>query len=613
MRFTALPVVALASLLLPACSRSRVPAALVADGATQRRVVAGEVVGGDGRYGAHAWLGIPYAKPPVGDLRWRAPRAAEGWTGVRDALQPGAPCVQYASPFGGVDSAPVNTPVGREDCLTLSVWTPRFTRDAVPAGDRRLPVMVWIHGGGNSIGQTAFYDGGRLATEENVVVVAVQYRLGPFGWFRHAALQEGADELDGSGNFGTLDLIRALEWVRDDVSAFGGDPGNVTIFGESAGAQNVYSLLLSPQARGLFQRAIVESGGLAFYGAEESENLADAAVPGHAQGSGEIVLRLLEKQGRATDRASAQAALAGGTAAETAAWLRSLDATEILRAYDPTKSSGMIDMPRVIAEGSVVPTGKPLDRLRAGEWARVPVLVGTNRDENKLFLFADPNRITKRLWLLPRFVDENSYLATADAMSRQWKATGADAPARAMQASTAATAGPSVFVYRFDWDEEPTVLGADLSKMLGASHGFEIPFVFGHFDLGRAGNVVFDGRNEPGREALGRALRSYWAQFARTGDPGRGGRGDLPAWTPWQPEGPSKTLVLDTPASGGIHMTPIEETTEAVVASVESDPRLPNQADRCRVFAEMARWGRSFSREDYLRTGCGAFPLEAPR
>lgn len=569
-------------------------------------------MGGAGRYGSQAWLGIPYAKPPVGDLRWRAPRPGDPWTGVREAIAPPAPCVQYASPMGGVDTAPANTPVGREDCLALNVWTPPFATADVPTGDRRLPVLVWIHGGGNSIGQVAFYEGGRLAVEENVVVVAVQYRLGPLGWFRHASLRAGSDGADASGNFGTLDLVRALEWVRDDVAAFGGDPGNVTIFGESAGGQNVYSLLLSPNARGLFHRAIVESGGLRFFGTSESENAADADVPGHVQGSTEAILRLLLAEGRASDRASAKDTLAKMGDAGAAAWLRSLDPKKILLAYEPTKTSGMIDMPRVIADGTVLPAGDPVERLRAGDWARVPVVAGTNRDENRLFLFADPNRIVKRLWFLPRFVDEPSYLATADAMSRQWKATGADAPARAMQAS-AGPGGPPVFVYRFDWDEEPIVLGADLSKMLGAAHGFEIPFVFGHFDLGRAGNVVFDERGREEREALSRAMRSYWAQFARTGDPGRGGRGDLPAWTPWQPDGPSKTLVLDTPASGGIHMTPIEETMPAIVAAVEDDPRVPTPQARCAVFAEMTRWGRGFGREDYLRAGCGAWPLDPAR
>src|SRR5262249_11867553 len=153
--------------------------------------------------------------------------------GVREALHTGDACPQFASPFAGAKRGATGV-IGSEDCLTLDVWAPRFEPGAVPAAGARLPVMVWIHGGGNSIGRAGFFEGGNLAARENVVVVAVQSRLGPLGWFRHAALREGADAADASGNFGTLDLIRALEWVRDDVAAFGGDPGNVTVFGESA-------------------------------------------------------------------------------------------------------------------------------------------------------------------------------------------------------------------------------------------------------------------------------------------------------------------------------------------------------------------------------------------
>src|SRR5262249_4077891 len=155
-----------------------------------------------------------------------------------------------ASPYGGVRDARPGTPVGSEDCLTLNVWTPRFAAADVPRGGARLPVMVWIHGGGNTIGHAAFFDGGHLAATEEVVVVTIQYRVGPFGWFRHPALAtDGVSALERSGNYGTLDQVRALEWVRDNIEAFGGDPGNVTVFGESAGALDTLMLLLVPQAR----------------------------------------------------------------------------------------------------------------------------------------------------------------------------------------------------------------------------------------------------------------------------------------------------------------------------------------------------------------------------
>jgi para-nitrobenzyl esterase len=206
----------------------------VVDPSTRRSTRSGEVVGFRGRYGSDVWLGIPYAKPPVGASRWRAPQPPEPWTGTRSALAFGPPCTQYASAFGGVADARPGTPAGSEDCLYLNVYTPHAQP---PIGDARLPVMVWIHGGGNTIGEGGFYNGGNLAQIHNLVVLTLNYRLGPFGWFRHAALRaDGASDTDRSGNFGTLDLVRALEWVRDNIATFGGDPGIVRPGQTAAGA-----------------------------------------------------------------------------------------------------------------------------------------------------------------------------------------------------------------------------------------------------------------------------------------------------------------------------------------------------------------------------------------
>ena len=244
-----------------ACASEPPPQAPSADPATLRHLPAGDVVGSHGRHGGHAWLGLPYAEPPQGELRWRAPQPLLPWTATREALTFGASCPQLASRVGGDDSAEPGALVGDEDCLTLNVYAPAFAPDQVPTGAARLPVMVWIHGGGNTIGAANGYDGSRLATTHPLIVVMVNYRLGALGWFRHAALRAGRDPVEASGNFGTLDQLRALAWVRDNAAAFGGDPGNVTIFGESAGGQNVLALLVSPLAGGLFQRAIVQSGG----------------------------------------------------------------------------------------------------------------------------------------------------------------------------------------------------------------------------------------------------------------------------------------------------------------------------------------------------------------
>jgi para-nitrobenzyl esterase len=583
----------------------------VPDPASLRSHGSGEVVGFVGRYGSHVWLGIPYAKPPVGQRRWRAPAPPEPWTGVRESLAFGARCPQLANLFAGVADAEPGTLTGQEDCLYLNVYAPRVEADRVPRGGARLPVMVWIHGGGNVIGLSDFYDGGRLAASQDVVVVTLNYRLGPLGWFRHASLRGGdATAAERSGSFATLDLVRALEWVRDQIGAFGGDPERVTIFGESAGGRNVVTLLLSPLASGLFQRAIVQSGGLDTLAPAEAENFSDDAEPGRANSSSEVIARLLVAEGQAADRAAARDRLATLEPAALASWLRAKTPGELFAAYSTEQFEGMLDVPQSFADGVVHPTGDLVARFATADgWNRVPVMIGTTRDENRLFLFVNPLYVRRWLGLFPSLRDPDLYEATADALAAMWKATGADGPAAAMWRTQ-----PDVYVYRFDWDEEPSLLGTDLGRALGASHAFEIPFVFGHWDLGTQGNVIFTDENGPAREELSARMMSYWAQFARTGDPGRGGRGDLVAWTAWDGRpGGHKTLLLDTEAGGGLRMGSDPVEPAGVLASVDADPRLDTQRERCWVYHELARWSLGLAERDYPsagREGCAAYPLD---
>jgi len=594
-------------LLVAAGGCARPPAERpVADPASQRTTRAGAVAGFVARYGSHAWLGIPYARPPVGALRWRAPEPPEPWTGTRAALALGAPCTQYASRLGGVATARPDTPVGSEDCLYLNVWAPR-SAEAHPAA--QWPVMLWIHGGGNTIGEGGLYDGGNLAATHGVVVVTVNYRLGPLGWFHHAALREDASKLERSGNFALLDLLEALAWVRDNAAAFGGDPSRVTIFGESAGGTNVFALLLAPQARGLFHRAIVQSGVLRITTPAAAEHLASDPEPGGPNSTSEALLRLLRADGTAPDRAGATAHLQALAPREVAHYLRDKSAREILAAYPPIRGVGMIAMPTLVGDGTVLPRERPLERLaRADGYQQVPVILGTNRDENKLFLSQDPAWVRRLFCLLPRIRDETRYEATASHLSAMWKATGVDEPAARMRAAQ----GSGVYAYRFDWDEEPTKLGTDLSRLLGAAHGLEIPFVFGHFDLGPAASFLFTAENEPGRRALAAQAMSYWAEFAHRGTPGRGRSDELPAWTPWDDSTPGvpRFLVLDTPEGGGLRMSSETVTRAGVLAAIDGDPRLPAPRDRCTVLRLLATWSTAYTPEDYARREeCRPYPL----
>lgn len=563
---------------------------------TLRNPPAGPVVGIREQYDSFAWLGIPYAQPPVGPLRWRAPQPLPSWNEPRQAVVPGAPCMQYPSRFGGVPG-PTGKPAGSEDCLTLDLYSPRLSADDLSRGSR-LPVMVWIHGGGNTIGSSQLYHGGHLASAHRVLVVAVQYRLGPFGWFRHPAIRAGAaDPIEASGNFGTLDLIAALQWVRRNIAAFGGDPDNVTIFGESAGGTNVFTLLLSPLARGLFQRAIVQSGGMRFSAPEEGE-----------QGEGPhtstaVVLRWLERETRS--RTEARTRLARATPQEIAEGLRALPAGDLLSLYEPGPA-GMIRMPLVFRDGTVLPAEDPLELLAQGQYRQVPVILGTNRDEMKLFFSQRPELVQYRLWIFPRIRDPRLYELFSEYASRMWKATGADEPAERMRA----VQGPSVFVYRFDWDEEPRRLGVDLATLLGAAHGLEIPFVFGHFDLGRASGLLFTKENEPGRRALSAAMMSYWAEFAWRGAPGRGRNDDLVPWLPWDPTTPEapKFLIFDTPNGGGLRMSNEVVRRQELLAAIASDPRFRDDRERCALYRLLAEFGRGLTPEQYRERGC-AEPL----
>ena len=574
----------------------------VVDPNSLRALSLGAVVGSEGRHGDHAWRSIPYAAPPVGERRWREPSPPEPWAGTLEALHDPAVCTQIATFGGGVDGADAGEPTGSEDCLYLNVFAPRFAPEAVPGPGARLPVMVWIHGGGNSIGDIAMYDGGRLASEHGVIVVTLQYRLGPFGWFRHPALRTtGASDEARSGNFGTLDLIAALQFVREHVPAFGGDPDNVTIFGESAGGRNVITLLTAPSAGGLFHRAIVQSGSGRTTEPAVGENHVDDAVPGHSASSREIVLNLLIAEGGAGDRAAARALADAMDGGETARFLRSQEAGAILEAY-PARGFGMLDMPQVFADGVVLPTASTFELFASGAYHTVPLMLGTTRDEGKTFQLGNPELVDLRLGVLPSVKDWDRYDREAEYGAKLWKAVGVDELARRARAAQ----GASVYAYRFDWDEEPTRLFfLDFSRLLGAAHGLDVFFVFGGFDLGALGYPFFDADNRPGRVELSDRMMSYWAEFAHNGAPGQGRAGDLPEWTAWaqQPDASPSLMLLDSEAGGGVRM--VAETVDAaeIVNQVASDARFPDDRTRC---AFLRRDRRGYLTEAEVASVCAA-------
>jgi len=573
------------------------------DWATRRPVGTGHVVGFRTTQGADVWLGVPYAEPPVGTFRWRAPRPHQGWQGDRLAVAPAAPACQ--PPSFGVETE--DRYIGQEDCLYLNIWAP-----SRPSLEPR-PVIVWIHGGSNMRGQAHSYDARHLTVSQDVVVVSVTYRLGLFGWFRHPALRTGADPADASGNYGTLDLICALRWVSEHIAAFGGDPGKVTIAGNSAGGWNVFSLLTSPLAEGLFHRAVVQSGAVLTLPPSLGENLVDAASPGSPRSSGELLLQLLIDDGLAADRQDALRQLEGWDAARTADYLRSKDSRELMWAIeDPTSRRvahpPLAMAPIMFADGYVLPKDGILSALREGAFSRVPVLLGATRDEYRILLFI----FGRTLSFLEHHEDDGFtvldpprfYLA-GDYLSQIMQIEGVFGPARAICAHQPG----HVFCYRFDWDAlDPADWLGDVR--LGAAHGLEVYFVFGHLDLGAEffHHRLISGAALESFSELSARIMSYWGAFARDGTPGRGEAGVLPHWPPYDPDG--ATMVLGRGATADVACVTMAGTRDDLIGRLATDERFPDPASRHLFIDELIAGtdlglgfttGHSFTPEDHVR------------
>jgi para-nitrobenzyl esterase len=382
----------------------------------------------------------------------------------------------------------------------------------------------------------------------------------------------------------------------------------VTVFGESAGGQNVFSLLASPRAAGLFHRAIVQSGGVDSVSLASAVNYVDDEPPGDPLSAKEVVLRLLIRDGSASDRASARFFAEGLEAPEVAAFLRRKSAEEILSAYRDEPDSVYIDLPRVIRDGVVLPKAPLLDLFgEPGSFQSVPVILGTNRDESKLFMSQDPRWVSQSLGILTRVRDEARYNFVAGMYSDLWKVRGVDRPAAALARSQEA----GVYAYRFDWDDEPVRLGTDLGMLLGAAHGLEIPFVFGHFQFGdeATAKLVFDEADESVRRSISDAMMSYWAEFAYAGAPGRGRRGELPEWPAWR-GGVGRFLVFDTPADGGIRMSADTVSTEILLARLGGAPGF-DQAEKCELYRDLFEGSADWDGAAYLGLGDEGCPPDS--
>lgn len=465
--------------------------------------------------GVAAYKGIPYAAPPVGDLRWRPPQPVAPWTGIRQAAEFGANCMQGR--FGPPQAQAANAaPPPSEDCLFLNVWRPA---NAAPGA--RLPVMVWIHGGGfvGGSGSSPGTSGVHFA-KKGVVLVTFNYRLGRFGFFAFPALsREHPDEL--KGNYAYMDQIAALKWVQRNIAAFGGDPKNVTIFGFSAGGVSAHSLLVSPLARGLFHKAIIQSGGSRDGVLTARPIREDGVDPNYPVSAETIGIEFARSMGiEGTD----EAALAS---------LRSLSAEEILRGA-PTQPGG--NAPRYettpILDGKLI-TETAETAYKAGRQPRLPIIVGSNSADSA----GNRIRASTKEQFFARFgkwseqaqaaydPDGTTDLATLLIMAND--DFGQAEPVR-FAANAFADKGSPVYLYRFSY--VPVAMREQMR--VGAPHGGEIGFVFGTLTA-RPGSTL-----SPEDLAVSQMVQSYWVNFARKGDP------NGPGLPPWPRHVPGKGLIF---------------------------------------------------------------------
>jgi para-nitrobenzyl esterase len=514
------------------CSLAMVLAAMTSTGTAARsqapsivKVDTGELQGAV-EDGVVSFKGIPFAAPPVGDLRWRPPQPAAKWTGVREATQFGADCMQgrFGGPPPGAGAragappaqgtAPTPTPAPpapaapavqapSEDCLYLNVWRP------ADQNARRLPVMVWIYGGGFTGGSSSSPNtSGVQFAKEGVVLVALNYRVGRFGFFAFPALsKERPDEI--KGNYAYMDQIAALQWVKRNIEAFGGNPDNVTIFGFSAGGVSVHSMLASPLARGLFHKAIVQSGGSRDSVLTARPMRADGVDPNYPVSAETIGITFAKSMGiEGTD----QAALAS---------LRALTSEQVLRGAPPQVGAAPPQETTPILDGKLI-TETAESAYKARRQPRVPLLLGSNSADTA------GNRIRSRTkeeffarygqWSADAKAayDPDGTTELAAMVSRANDDFGQAEPAR-FAANAFAANGSPVYLYRFSY--VPTARREQMRA--GAPHGGEIAFVFGTLSAGRGAAPT------PEDQAVSRMAQSYWVNFARTGDPNGAG---LPSW-----------------------------------------------------------------------------------
>ncbi|MDC3359952.1 carboxylesterase family protein [Gammaproteobacteria bacterium] len=504
---------------------------------------------------------IPYAKPPVGDLRWKAPREILDSEKVIKNKDNNF-CIQEPSSMGGAPGEGILA--GSEDCLYLDIKTPKNKSSEL------LPVMFWIHGGGNTSGLKDLYDYSTMVNRHDVIVVTINYRLGAFGWFTHPSIQGNQQELDKASNFGTLDIIQALKWVNKNIKLFGGDSNNITIFGESAGGHNVLSLMVSPQAKGLFNKAISQSGYTTSTSTVKAFAI-DETHPTFNHTSNEVVKRLVDNHESLSSE-------------DLYKRLLGLSAEEFFSEYSDKSN---LEVPLLTNDGIVIPLeGLEKALSNSSHVSDVPFMAGSNRDEVKLWIGAAEYFVKLdysffgSILGIPRLTlkDEDAFEAFNYYRSEAWKVRGVIEPISSFNK----VGNNNTYAYRFDWDDHRRFIVADFKKLIGASHGTEISLITGNNKLVEGyGFLIYPAG--PSKRFISKNMMLFWSNFAKYGKPGASTNGIN--WDLYNhSEGYKNFMILDNKKNMKVQNS--DTTYKSLVEELNLDTRV-SELERCVILYQM--------------------------
>ena len=526
------------------------------------------------------WEDIPFALPPIGNLRWKAPKE---FNNPEIIIKPKTMNFCHQEVGGEIQEIYEE---GSEDCLYLDIRAPITKK-------KDLPVMFWIHGGGNTSGHKDFYDFSKLVKRQDVIVVSTNYRLGPLGFFTHPAINDLNSGIDQTSNFGTLDIILALEWVNKNIESFGGNPNNITIFGESAGGHNVFSLLVAPQAKGLFHKAISQSGYT------KSSTLEDAYKSKFynqkkTSDSWTVLNKILIKENLVNDFYEADSYQEKSSNESLRNILYEADAQELINFYGDT-----FEIPLLTNDGIVIPKIGLLEALGSDKYLyKVPTIAGSNKDEIKLwiafseyFLESEDTFLSKTLGIPKlKIKDEDKYAFYSSIRAAGWQLRGVQEPLE----SIFNAGNNDIYAYRFDWDNLRNFFIGDFGEILGAAHALEIPMVSGDYNLADEFKWIVYPRS-PSRRFVSKNMMNFWSNFARDGVPGNST--NKISWTKYDPLQDMSILHIDEKKS--LKVSKLDLNLDILVEDILNTTKL-NIEEKCIILYETTNYIGDNSFEKYV-------------